>query len=240
MPQDALGKAFGMGFADHKRGNIGSDAKDCLQIIGAGLPRCGTTSLKAALEILGFDPCHHMVVMLPLFPGSPMNESMLPRSHRHSILSNKSMEAIKHWPSDAETRNDRTGDSPTKPEADYMPGMPRLASSSPYLQQLDPIPTTRSHLTHRRQRSPQHTSYGPAWLPSHGGCTNHQPLPRAYGPLSLGQSHPQRARLRRRMVDLGARYSRPDGEIATTHSRLSGLIHENGIGAGNYDCWHVV
>ncbi|CAF0782844.1 unnamed protein product [Adineta steineri] len=32
-----------------------------LRVIGAGLPRTGTTSLKAALEILGFGPCHHMV-----------------------------------------------------------------------------------------------------------------------------------------------------------------------------------
>jgi hypothetical protein len=31
-----------------------------LQIIGAGLGRTGTVSLKAALERLGFDPCHHM------------------------------------------------------------------------------------------------------------------------------------------------------------------------------------
>ena len=31
-----------------------------LRVIGAGLPRTGTTSLKDALEILGFGPCHHM------------------------------------------------------------------------------------------------------------------------------------------------------------------------------------
>jgi hypothetical protein len=31
-----------------------------LRVIGAGLPRTGTTSLKVALEILGFGPCHHM------------------------------------------------------------------------------------------------------------------------------------------------------------------------------------
>jgi hypothetical protein len=29
-------------------------------VIGAGLPRTGTTSMKAALERLGFGPCHHM------------------------------------------------------------------------------------------------------------------------------------------------------------------------------------
>ena len=31
-----------------------------MEIIGAGFGRTGTTSLKAALEELGFDPCHHM------------------------------------------------------------------------------------------------------------------------------------------------------------------------------------
>ena len=31
-----------------------------LQVIGAGMPRTGTMSLKTALEQLGFGPCHHM------------------------------------------------------------------------------------------------------------------------------------------------------------------------------------
>lgn len=31
-----------------------------LRVIGAGLPRTGTASLKAALEILGLGPCYHM------------------------------------------------------------------------------------------------------------------------------------------------------------------------------------
>ncbi len=31
-----------------------------LQVIGAGMPRTGTLSLKTALETLGFGPCHHM------------------------------------------------------------------------------------------------------------------------------------------------------------------------------------
>ena len=31
-----------------------------LTVIGAGLPRTGTTSMKAALERLGFGPCYHM------------------------------------------------------------------------------------------------------------------------------------------------------------------------------------
>ena len=32
-----------------------------LKVIGAGFPRTGTTSLKLALEELGFGPCHHMI-----------------------------------------------------------------------------------------------------------------------------------------------------------------------------------
>lgn len=35
-----------------------------LQVIGAGFGRTGTLSLKAALEQLGFGPCHHMVEVL--------------------------------------------------------------------------------------------------------------------------------------------------------------------------------
>jgi hypothetical protein len=36
-----------------------------LKVIGAGLGRTGTLSLKAALEALGFGPCHHMMELLP-------------------------------------------------------------------------------------------------------------------------------------------------------------------------------
>ena len=32
-----------------------------MRVIGAGFGRTGTTSLKAALETLGFAPCYHMV-----------------------------------------------------------------------------------------------------------------------------------------------------------------------------------
>ena len=37
-----------------------ADNADYLRVIGAGLARTGTSSLKAALELLGFGPCHHM------------------------------------------------------------------------------------------------------------------------------------------------------------------------------------
>lgn len=32
-----------------------------LQLIGAGFGRTGTLTLKTALEMLGFAPCHHML-----------------------------------------------------------------------------------------------------------------------------------------------------------------------------------
>jgi hypothetical protein len=35
-----------------------------LQVIGAGFGRTGTLSLKTALEMLGFAPCHHMVEVI--------------------------------------------------------------------------------------------------------------------------------------------------------------------------------
>ncbi|MGN9842078.1 sulfotransferase family protein [Nonomuraea sp. H19] len=35
-----------------------------LTVIGAGLPRTGTSSMKAALERLGFGPCHHMFTIM--------------------------------------------------------------------------------------------------------------------------------------------------------------------------------
>lgn len=35
-----------------------------LSVIGAGFGRTGTESMKTALEILGFGPCHHMKVIL--------------------------------------------------------------------------------------------------------------------------------------------------------------------------------
>lgn len=39
-----------------------------LKVIGAGIGRTGTFSLKTALERLGFGPCHHMVEVLENMP----------------------------------------------------------------------------------------------------------------------------------------------------------------------------
>ncbi|WP_433498168.1 sulfotransferase family protein [Sphaerimonospora sp. CA-214678] len=54
-----------------------------IKVIGAGLPRTGTTSTKVALERLGFGPCYHMFEVmahpeyaehwLPAGSGSPMD-----------------------------------------------------------------------------------------------------------------------------------------------------------------------
>ena len=39
-----------------------------LAIVGSGFGRTGTASLKRALEILGFGPCHHMEEVLFVHP----------------------------------------------------------------------------------------------------------------------------------------------------------------------------
>ena len=64
MSQRRIKKAFNLNLPQHKRAHIQDEAQDELQVIGAGLPRSGTTSLKAALEVLGFNPYHHMSVSL--------------------------------------------------------------------------------------------------------------------------------------------------------------------------------
>ena len=53
-------KALDIDFPQYKRAHIEDNAQDTLQVIGAGLPRTGTSSLQAALELLGFSPCYHM------------------------------------------------------------------------------------------------------------------------------------------------------------------------------------
>lgn len=62
MAYRRIKKAFNLDLPQHKRAQIEDKSQDTLQVIGAGLPRSGTSSLKAALERLGFDPCHHMSV----------------------------------------------------------------------------------------------------------------------------------------------------------------------------------
>ncbi len=62
MSLKSLRKLFGVDLPQHARAQINENDQDVLQVIGAGLPRTGTSSLKAALEILGFNPCYHMAV----------------------------------------------------------------------------------------------------------------------------------------------------------------------------------
>jgi hypothetical protein len=45
---------------DGRRGAVIAGNKGMLEVIGAGLGRTGTYSLKAALTRLGYGPCHHM------------------------------------------------------------------------------------------------------------------------------------------------------------------------------------
>ncbi len=49
-----------------------------LRVIGAGFGRTGTLSLKAALEHLGFGPCHHMIEVL----GEPAQADVFVAAHR--------------------------------------------------------------------------------------------------------------------------------------------------------------
>ena len=49
-----------IGRSEAHRTKTDKDNADTVRVIGAGLPRTGTSSLKEALEILGFGPCHHM------------------------------------------------------------------------------------------------------------------------------------------------------------------------------------
>ena len=57
-----------------------------LQVIGAGLGRTGTLSMKQALEDLGFDPCHHMFEITMYNPRQNLT------SHFQNILVGKNRE----------------------------------------------------------------------------------------------------------------------------------------------------
>jgi hypothetical protein len=63
--------------APHERRNIrrattGRDIDMALKVIGSGLGRTGTLSLKVALEKLGFGPCHHMIEVFTHFESIPL------------------------------------------------------------------------------------------------------------------------------------------------------------------------
>jgi hypothetical protein len=66
-----------------------------LKLIGAGFPRTGTTSLKAALERLGFGPCYHMFEVmthpehvdrwLPAASGTPLDWERVFEGYRSAV-----------------------------------------------------------------------------------------------------------------------------------------------------------
>ncbi|CAF5135466.1 unnamed protein product, partial [Rotaria sp. Silwood1] len=72
-----------------------ADHTNNLRVIGAGLPRTGTSSLKTALEILGFGPCHHMTellkkpeqgeIFLRIFDGYEADFRELLKGYRSSV-----------------------------------------------------------------------------------------------------------------------------------------------------------
>ena len=69
MAYPMIKKVFNVDFSQNPRAQIKDNSQDTLKVIGAGLPRTGTSSLKTALERLGFDPCHHMSVGMRELPN---------------------------------------------------------------------------------------------------------------------------------------------------------------------------
>lgn len=57
---------------DHTKSKF--DPNDNLEVVSLGLPRTGTTSLYAALESLGFGPCHQGI---DLFRSTARNEAFI-------------------------------------------------------------------------------------------------------------------------------------------------------------------
>jgi len=69
-------RAFGITAAEHGESQWDPKRDADLQVIGLGLSRTGTTSLREALVMLGFGPVHHGVVSLPSTPiQHPLIES---------------------------------------------------------------------------------------------------------------------------------------------------------------------
>jgi hypothetical protein len=60
--QGRLAKLFGINAEEHGSSQWTPDSTAEFEIIGLGLSRTGTTSLREALNLLGFGPVHHGVV----------------------------------------------------------------------------------------------------------------------------------------------------------------------------------
>ena len=69
-----------------------------MQVIGAGFGRCGTTSLRQALERLGYGPCYHMRTALTHYshPGFWVRAKAGETVDLHGFL--RGMRAVVDWP----------------------------------------------------------------------------------------------------------------------------------------------
>lgn len=63
--QGRLAELFGISAEEHGDAQWHPYSKAELEVIGLGLGRIGTTSLRAALDSLGFGPVHHGVMSFP-------------------------------------------------------------------------------------------------------------------------------------------------------------------------------
>lgn len=80
-----LYKAFGITAAEHVESNWSADSDANLEVIGLGLPRTGTTSLRAALGLMGFGPVHHGVVSSRELPSVISHAFLTECTNRKSI-----------------------------------------------------------------------------------------------------------------------------------------------------------
>lgn len=62
--QGRVAKLFGISAEEHGDSHWSPDSTAEFEVIGFGLSRTGTTSLRQALDMLGFGPVHHGVVSL--------------------------------------------------------------------------------------------------------------------------------------------------------------------------------
>lgn len=76
------------GRSPQHRAKKSDENADEVRVIGAGLPRTGTSSLKAALELLGFGPCHHMSEVFGKIEQAKMFDKILngePADFKHVL-----------------------------------------------------------------------------------------------------------------------------------------------------------
>ena len=66
--QGRLAKMFGISAEEHGDSQWSPDSTAELEVIGLGLSRSGTTSLREALDMLGLGPVHHGIVSVSTGP----------------------------------------------------------------------------------------------------------------------------------------------------------------------------